>query len=238
VKFDNAIETIALFFNDLIGTLIPGIVLGVGLLIMHVGLSTVPFSVVEQHNGFLVLVLLSLLFAVGHALLALHGFFVAGLLQKSRLIDKDPLKKLKAKKTYLLFCEAMEKKIQIILPSQKTGSGRDDWSFHDMRNLALSLSTEGTSLGRRFMFISLLCNGVATAFLVMLVDYLLCLSFAPHYLVPHASALPAPLQVLLLSILAGLLFKRAEEFYGRAMSTPFAVALSEIISDQQTNANP
>lgn len=236
MKFDNAIETIALFFNDLIGTLIPGIVLCVGLLIMHVGLSAAPFSIVEQHNGFFVLVLLSLLFAAGHALLALHGFLIAGLLKKTRLIDKDLLKKLEKKKTYLLFREAMGKKIQTILPGQKTESGGVDWSFHDMRNLALSVSTEGTSLGRRFMFISLLCNGVATAFLVMLVDYLLCLSFAPHYLVPHASALPAPLQVLLLSILAGLLFRRAEEFYGRAMSTPFAVALSEIINDQQTNA--
>jgi hypothetical protein len=237
VKFDNAIETIALFFNDLIGALIPGIVLGVGLLIMHVGLSTTLFSVVEQNNGFLVLVLLSLLFAGGHALLALHVFFIAGLLKKSGLIDKDPLKKPKENEIYLLFRQAMGQKIQIVLPSQKTESGGGDLSFNDMRNLAFSLSTEGTSLGHRFMFISLLCNGVATAFLVMLVDYLLCLSFAPHYLAPHELALPAPFQVLLLSILAGLLFKRAEEFYVRAMSTPFAVALSEIINDQQTNAN-
>ena len=44
MKVDDAVETISRFFNDLIGSLVPGAVLAVGLAVMHLG----PGKIVEM----------------------------------------------------------------------------------------------------------------------------------------------------------------------------------------------
>lgn len=236
MKIDDAVETAALFFNDLIGTLIPGIVLGVGLLVMHVGLTDALKDTLDNLNGFLVFIVLALFFATGHAVLALHALLVNPLLQKMGLLEKVPSDNQKQKQSYRLFHEMMVERIRKALPNRTNDSNEIDWSYHDLRSVALSLSNEGSSLGRRFMFISLLCNGVATALLALLVDFFICTLIAPNSLVLYDVAWPASLQGLLLILLAIMLFKRGGEFYIRAMSTPFAVALAELINDRHINA--
>lgn len=236
MKIDDAVETIAHFFNDLIGTLIPGIVLVAGLLVMHIDMPIYMQGSVEHADGFLVFVLLSLFFATGHAVLALHSALINPILRKSSFIPEDPLSKLSKKQPYLIFEKLMSTRMGELPLGKSTEQGDAKWSYNDLRSLAFTISPEAASLGRRFMFISLLCNGVATAIFILLLDYVVCVMIAPHLIVQYESALPVLMQVILLISVAGLLFKRGEEFYARAMSAPFPVALSEFINNRRTDA--
>ena len=71
MKVDDAVETIARFFNDLIGALVPGTVLAVGLAVMHSGASELgeASKLVDSTAAALVV---AGLFALGHVLLAAH----------------------------------------------------------------------------------------------------------------------------------------------------------------------
>lgn len=247
MKIDDAVETIAHFFNDLIGTLIPGIVLVVGLLVIHFGIPEEPQEILEYSDGFFVFILLTLLFAIGHTVLGLHSVLrsLIRMLRKRILVKYPNLKKFlpeglfkkhDEKQSYLLFEKILSGKIRDMFPGQTNAQESLAWDFHDLRNLALSTTAESASLGRRFMFISLLCNGVATATLILLLDYVVCVTIAPHLIIQYEYALPVVVQVILLISVAGLLFKRGEEFYSRAMSAPFPVALSEFINNRRTDA--
>lgn len=247
MKIDDAVETIAHFFNDLIGTLIPGIVLVIGLLVMHVGINEELQGIVEHADGFHVFILLTLLFAIGHAVLALHSALRSSVrsLWKYILKKYPPLKgklpksffrKPEEKQSYQLFEKIISGKLRKMPAVQVNSQESFPWDFHDLRNLALSTTAESASLGRRFMFISLLCNGVAIAILLLLSDYLVCVAIAPHFIIQYESALPASLQAILMISAAGLLFRRGEEFYSRAMTAPFPVALSELINNQENDA--
>ena len=110
------------------------------------------------------------------------------------------------------------------------------WDFNDLRSVALSVSTEAASLGRRFMFISLLCNGVGMALVIMAVDLSACVLLNPKLLHAYEQAAPWALQVLLMILAAFLLFKRGAEFYARAMSTPFSIAVAELKLNKESNA--
>lgn len=238
MKVDDAIETISRFFNDLIGTLIPGIVLAVGLAVMHIGPIHKLRESIPKDDGFIVALLLAVLFAAGHGVLAIYSLAVEKFLPKLRLTKKDVVASLVNKQSYLCFQEIVTDKIKQGSLSQTSGQSGFPWDFHDLRNLALSISSEASSLGRRFMFISLLCNGVGTALLMMLIDYIGCSIFAKDALFSYAFVWPVYVQGLLLLLAAISFFKRGEAFYARAMSTPFAVALSEMALRQDISANP
>lgn len=237
MKVDDAIETISRFFNDLIGTLIPGAVLGAGLAIMHAGPVQELVKDMPKDSGFFIALSLALLFAVGHGVLAVYTLAVQRLLEALHLTRKDVVKTLEKKQSFTAFREMVLGKLGQDHSSQSSGRFTLDWDYNDLRNLALSVSGEASSLGRRFMFISLLCNGVGTALLILLVDFTGCILFAPKALYPYAAAWPELVQMALLLLVAVSFFKRGEGFYGRAMSTPFAVALAELALKQVTGDN-
>ena len=111
----------------------------------------------------------------------------------------------------------------------------NEWNYHDLRSIALSLSSDGASLGRRFMFISLLCNGVGTALIIVLLDFIGCLIFDPKILFPYPMAVNWGLQSALLLAASIAMFKRGENFYGRALATPFPIALAELMLRKENN---
>lgn len=230
MKMDDAVETIARFFNDLIGSLVPGAVFAVGLCIVHLG----PSKIVEASNSLeniaLAFAVVGLTFAVGHFLMAVFDLAFQPLLQKFRVVKKFDEVAAKKRLSYTLFADLVSK-----LSSSDAAQASSEWAYNDLRSVALSVSAEGASLGRRFMFISLLCNGVGTALIIMTVDFLSCLVLNQKLLFPYVVAANWLVQSVLMLLAAAALFKRGEVFYGRAMATPFSVAVAELKLKRESN---
>ena len=220
MKVEEATDTIAKFFNDLIGAWVPGTVLAAGLALMHLGpvqLQSI-FKLGDSTSG--ALTFAGILFAIGHVLLALHEQILKKLLAKARFAKHFDEARAKKRQSYEWFAE--------LVKGQQTGAGTKDWDYNDLRSLALSVSPEAASVGRRFMFISLLCNGVGAALAILAFDFAACSLLSPKLLFAYNHAAPWPAQVLLLLSMALVLFKQGEVFHSRAMVTPFSIAIAEL----------
>lgn len=228
MRVEQATETIAKFFNDLIGAWVPGAVLTVGLALMHLGPVQLQSLFKLGETALASLTFAGVLFATGHTLLALHEQFLQKWLSKGLLVTRFNETSAKTRKSYLWFERLVE--------DQQGAKG--GWDYKDLRSVALSISTEAASLGRRFMFISLLCKGVGTALAILAVDFAICSMFFPHLLFAYGHAAPWLIQVTLLLGIAFVLFRHGEVFFCRAMSTPFSVATAELKFNRQTNAPP
>lgn len=229
MKIDEAMDTVAKFFNDLIGAWVPGAVLAVGFAIMHLGPVQLQSILKFGDLGGAALTIAALLFALGHAVLALHDHGVKKLLVIFRLSKGFDESAAKQRQSYEWFAE--------LVKAQQVGSSTKDWSYNDLRSVALSVSNEAASLGRRFMFVSLLCNGVGTALSLIAIDYLTCCLVSPKLLYPYEHAAPWYAQVVLLFAMAWALFKQGEVFYSRAMATPFSIAIAELKFKKDANVS-
>jgi hypothetical protein len=223
MKVDDAIETITRFFNDLIGSIVPGVVLAVGLFIMHLGPAKIAEASKPLENVTLTLTVVGLMFAAGHVLMAIFDLALQPFLRACRIVRGFDEVAAKKRESYKLFAEVVNK-----LRNVDVAQTSPDWAYNDLRSVALSVSAEGASLGRRFMFISLLCNGVGAALVIMLIDFLSCLALNQKLLFPHVMAMNWLVQSVLILFAAVALFKRGEVFYGRAMATPFSIAVAEL----------
>jgi hypothetical protein len=220
MKVEEATDTIAKFFNDLIGAWVPGAVLAAGLGVMHLGPLQLQSIFKLGDTTSAALTLAGILFALGHALLAFHEQILKRLLSIfgfAKPFDEAGAKK---RQSYEWFAE--------IVKAQQTGSSTKDWGYNDLRSVALSVSAEAASVGRRFMFISLLCTGVGTALAILAFDFIACSLLSPKLLFAYDHAAPWPVQAVLLLGMALALFKHGEVFYNRAMATPFSIAIAEL----------
>lgn len=228
MKVDEATDTIAKFFNDLIGACVPGAILATGLAVMHLGpiQTQAIFKLADTTSA--ALTFAGILFAAGHALLAVHEQILKYLLVKLRL--SKPFNEANAKKrqSYEWFSE--------LVKAQQPGPGAKDWGYKDLRSVALSVSAEAASVGRRFMFISLLCNGAGTSLAILAIDFAACSVAAPQSLHPYEHAAPWSLQTVLLLAMALALLKHGEVFNSRAMATPFSIAVAELKFKKDANA--
>jgi len=228
MKVDDAVETLTRFFNDLVGTLIPGGVLVLGLATMHLGPGKVQSVGRALESWGPALAALTILFAVGHGLLAFHSTVLEPLLSQLKVTKPFNQESAMTRQSFVLFQKLISSHTRV-----KEVMGEEvsnlTWTYNDLRNVALSISTEASSLGRRFMFIALLCHGVGAAIVLMLVDYLVCVFFAPNILFPYLNAWPVIIQVVLMLLVAGMFFRRGEAFNSRAMTTPFSVAVADLI---------
>ena len=229
MKIEEAIAIITEFFNDLIGAWVPGAVFAVGFWVMHFGparLQTLLNSLDSSAAG---LTAAGLLFALGHVLLAVHehGFskLFAWIGISSKFDDSEAKKRL----SYVEFADLMK--------NSQTGSGSGEWGYRDLRSVALSVSSESASIGRRFMFISLLCNGIGTALSIIVIDFAVCYLAWPKLLYSYEHAAPWWVQVLLLCVVAIMLFTQGKAFYSRAMTTPFSIAVAELKFKKDINVN-
>lgn len=230
MKMDDAIETITRFFNDLIGSIVPGVVLAVGLSIMHLGPAKIAEAGKSLENTTLTLTVVGLMFAAGHVLMAIFELALQPLLRACKIVKGFDEGAAKKRQSYKLFVEVVSK-----LRNVDVTQASPEWDYKDLRSVALSVSAEGASLGRRFMFISLLCNGVGAALVIMLVDFLSCLALNPKLLFSHVMAMNWVAQSVLILFASTALFKRGEVFYGRAMATPFSIAVAELKLKRENN---
>jgi hypothetical protein len=233
MKVDDAIETLTKFFNDLIGSLVPSVVLAFGLVIMHLGPSRFMDINKSVESTIFALFALGLMFAAGHIILALHEHFLRPVLQSiqfTKEFDESAAKNRQSYKSFHDIIMARETR------STNPGQAAPKWDYHDLRSVALSISPEGASVGRRFMFISLLCNGVGTAFVIMVLDFSSCFFFAPKLLYPYTEAASWWVQIILMLAFSAALFKQGGNFHARAMSTPFSIAIAELLLKRDPNA--
>lgn len=229
MKIEEATDTIAKFFNDLIGAWVPGTVLAVGLALMHLGPTQLQSILKLGDSTAVALTFAGILFAIGHALLALHEQVLMNPLAKFKIVktfDEDEAQK---RQSYEWFAE--------LVRAQQTASSAKNWGYSDLRSVALSVSTEAASMGRRFMFIRLLCNGVGTALAIIAIDFAACSLLSPKLLFAYGDAAPWPAQTLLLMGLAVALFKHGEVFFNRAMTTPFSIAVAELSFNKDADAS-
>lgn len=227
LKADNAVEIIAKFFNDLISAWVPGSVLAIGLAVMHLGPDHLHSLSKLGEGAGVSLTMTGLLFALGHVLLAVNENALKPIFNRTKILKAFNENEARGRQSYKWFAEIVE---------AQQGNGQTAWGFHDLRGVALSASAEAASLGRRFMFISLLCSGVGTALMIIGIDYLICLYFAPKFIYSYEQAAPWYAQAALLFGTALLLFKQGDGFYIRAMTTPFSVAVAEIKIKKNANA--
>jgi hypothetical protein len=228
MKIEEATDTITRFFNDLIGAWVPGTVLAMGLALMHLGPVQVQSVFKLGDSTSAALTFAGILFATGHALLACHEQVLKKMLDQSKIAKTFDEAEAKKRQSYEWFAE--------LVKAQQTGNGAKDWGYNDLRSVALSISTEAASMGRRFMFISLLCNGVGTALTIIAIDFTACSLFAPKLLFAYDHAAPWWAQTFLLLGIALALFKQGEVFYNRAMATPFSIAVAELKFRKDANA--
>ena len=207
------------FFNDLIGAVVPGLLLIGGFYAIW---GSPPLDVA---GGVAWLSLLVGAFAAGHALLALHRLLSAWLgklpFAVYRLLTgrgwkwqnmDDPIEK---SSSYVEFRELVISKLQA---SGSTADLSAKMSLNDLRSIAMSVSHESAELGRRFMFISLFCYATSMAILVVVVAYLVT---RPSTLLSFHSAIGI--------VAFGLFYLRGIEFNYRALNAPFAVALTTML---------
>lgn len=217
---EEAVETIAKFFNDLIGALVPGAVLAIGLTFMHLGPVQLQSIFKLLDSSAAVLTVAGLLFALGHVLLAVHEHSLKKLLMGVGISKKFDEAEAKKKETYVWFAK--------LVSTMQADSCSKDWSYNELRSVALSVSSEAGAIGRRFMFISLLCSGVGVALLIIAFDFAICHLADPTLLHLYKNAAPFCVQVSLFFGVAWTLFKQGEVFYSRAMVTPFSIAVAEL----------
>ena len=228
MKIEEATDTIAKFFNDLIGAWVPGAVLAVGLALMHLGPGQLQsiFKLGDATSP--ALTFAGVLFAIGHALLAIHEQILKKMLVKVRFAKPFDEVAAKRRKSYEWFAE--------LVKAQQATTTAYDWSYNDLRSVALSVSAEAASVGRRFMFISLLCNGVGTVSAILALDFVACSMLSPKLLFAYDHAAPWYAQAILLLSIALVLLKQGEVFYNRAMATPFSIAIAELKFKKDANA--
>ncbi|KDB58407.1 hypothetical protein [Bordetella bronchiseptica] len=228
MKVEAVIDTISKFFNDLIGAWVPGAVLAFGLAVVHVGPVQLQSIFKLGDTTSAALTFAGILFALGHALLALYEQVLKMPLTKLGLVKAFDEAEAKRRQSYEWFAE--------LVKAQQAGGGAKEWDYNDLCSVALSVSSEAGSMGRRFMFIALLCNGVGMALTIIALDFAVCSVFWPNLLFAYDYPPPWGVQVALMLGLAWALLKRGEAFFSRAKVTPFAIAAAELKVKKDVNA--
>jgi nucleoside 2-deoxyribosyltransferase len=214
LESNNVVLTIERFFLDLIGMIIPG-----GLLIFSIQMTDATLSnlICSKLNSQTIIspliVYLTTSYILGYVLITIGNFF-------SNIIKKEDLNSLW---NYQVFKD-------FVLTKTKAQHFDETKIHKELRNLAMSLVPDDKQIVHRFMFISLLMMGVATA-LFMSLFYWICINLC--LIIQTKSLLPLNWSqgqiVTLVLIAASACVIQAKEFYRRSQSVPFSQAVAKYI---------
>jgi len=203
------------FFNDIIAQIIPGF--------FYIILLGIAFDIPIASSPYLWITIVAISYLLGHLLLALSKELEL-IFERFKGAITSPEFYFKKKPIYSQFIEILNKQE---LKSKKYQSLilQNNLSFYDYRSIAMSLVSEGATLGRRFMFIHLCCKGTMMSVLLggpfalvkMKSDFELPLSLSIFFAIMLVMVVIYPLQV------------RAKEFFERSMMIPFSCAVSEMV---------
>jgi len=235
MKSSDLVDSIARFFNDIIGVLAPGL-----LLVLTIGYILGEYASMQPQSGFHWLLLLGSSYIVGHAITS-----VGETLLVKRVVDPlltvSWLRWIPCLFTELKSEDAFWKGVAESVAFQRSAKLfhlNADFFRHEtvgrarhLRNMAMSrIDSADNEKIYRFMFISLFCQGVATALLV-------CLAFAGVLgllgLIPalsEASIPPMGLGWPAITVAAFVVFfllERRYRFYSIAMRLPFVMVAAK-----------
>ena len=223
MKPSEFLSGIIYFFNDLIGSVVPGLIMLAGLYVLKIFPPhlTAEFSKLEQGIEWTITIVIA--YVLGHGLLSLHLLLQPYLCPVfnsiNTLIKKKEWTELGAwkKRTDYIKQKVPYQEFERIVNERAEGETQN-YDFNSLRNMAMTISNEAGELARRFMFISLLCYGVSMSILaislITLMSDICTMRFVPAF------------------FLFFIFYTKGIDFEIRAQNVPFPIALAEIISDK------
>lgn len=226
MKLDELVTFVEKFILDIIGVVLPGVILLIGLA------ATLSSNFLAQQWSWAQLsttgkwvVLLILAYASGHGLhvigdkvlLPIFGYFTHSGVQTPKAI----VERIEKGASITAFKQAVDKTHKGMLPDE---SKQD---FYSTRSLAMSVAPDVEPLTYKFMFISLMNLGAATA--VFIVGVVFALKY--YGMVNYAFLKFAITAVSLLILLPWVFLLKFSEFHRRALGVPFATATVKLLRD-------
>jgi len=244
MKSSDLIEAIERFFNDIIGTLVPGMIL-IFSICYHftnpVQISNIQVFPPNSTFSWMILVLFG--YISGHFVISFGNMivirsvdFIIRFFRKrtslkwlvpSHCIEyKEILKKISESSEFRIF--------QNILVGQNpkyVTSEQEKGNIHALRSIAMTLASEDTHIVYRFMFISLFNVGVSTVLLLFAIFqfFILLSNWLGLQLINYD---PSVWSISLPIIISLFLLDRRYEFYSRALRVPFSMAIARAMSQK------
>lgn len=229
-------EAIDRFFLDIIGTIIPGAALICGLWIIF-DAPDLPSSVslLPPTNLFDWVLFVAGSYVAGYAVVSVGENLVLKIIDNKMtrwaayrlcfqpaVFEEQLLKNIEESPEYRAVVGQAREKYS--LPN---ASGDKTATVHSWRNIALSIAQDKSYLAWRFMFISLLNLGMATAALILV--GLWAFSAIPvSPLEVSVNAALKPWIFILLVVISVLFLERRYQFYSYAMRVPFSMAVVQL----------
>lgn len=218
MKATDILTALIHFFNDLIAHIIPGMIAGISAAFLFDQFDSDGFQRIHWS------IHIATYYVIGHLLLAIHS--------KVHFLIPLGFNKFDSN---LVSSSTIIKEFKKIIPNKGNKLDIESLAFHDLRSIAMSIDREACDLGRRFMFISLFCKGMAASMLVnsFLLLYIVIIDFTCSIETVCQSI------YLLLAVLAAYTFNtRSAEFERRALISPFSVAICKLLlldAERQTD---
>lgn len=238
MKFTELIAALEKFLNDILGNVIPG-----GLLLLGLGYLGIPkmmgIEPLDMSEGGVVFVVVIIAYVLGHFIDELNRFIRSK--NRSEPHERKQEKSLKTDHSFLIFASWLGKQVDQMgldrkfLKEYGVTDTQRDIDIGDLRSIAMSLSSEGTFLSRRFKFIELCCRGTATALAGLAVIALGQIIYNVGYKLPAQKNLL--LFILCAMPVAWLLYARARTFRARSATVCYDCAVAEIIKAQKPMAS-
>ena len=236
------IEALERFFLDIIGTVLPGLVMIVGFCYV-IDTPAIEFSkvVFNKSTDYEWIFLVAFAFILGHAITAV-GYRITSNLEKyckADLVkaafddkmgfplfhfvksDKDIEAELARDPIYNAFVIELIKRSPGLSTDDKPNTKARSW-----RNMAMSIAPEQSQLVYRFMFVALLNLGASTVCLCLFVLWATLLLLRKSGVSVNVAELNWAFFAL--AILPYFLLDRFYSFNGRAFKTPFSMALAKL----------
>jgi hypothetical protein len=241
MKFTELIAALEKFLNDILGNVIPG-----GLLLLGLGYLGIPkmmgIEPLDMSDGGVVFVVVIIAYVLGHFIDELNRFIRSKYRNEPHERKQEKQEKsLKTDRSFLIFTSWLGKQVDQMGLNRKflkeygVTDTKKDIDIGDLRSIAMSLSSEGTFLSRRFKFIELCCRGTATVLAGLAVIALGQIIYNVGYKLPAQKNLL--LFILCAMPVAWLLYARARTFRARSATVCYDCAVAEIIKTQNPLAS-
>ncbi|MDP3025918.1 MAG: hypothetical protein Q8O10_10360 [candidate division Zixibacteria bacterium] len=251
MRSSELIETLERFFNEIIGTLVPGLLLVLSLsYILGSPVRIGVLSLFPPSSSFEWFLMILLSYISGHFVISFGNVVIINLgnylinLQKKVRAFKFLIPKswnLKSDDELLgSIIESDDFRAFRDLMQLDVGNQRSETSnktvVHSMRSIAMTIASDDIHIVHRFMFISLFNLGISTILIMMVIIQL------GIYLLHRFSIISVNFELNILSLLIPAVLSlffiaRRYEFYSRAMRVPFPMALARLRSKAHSSNN-
>ena len=218
LKLGEFIAALEKFFNDIMGTLIPGFILLIGLANLGI-LSFLQFPIVDLSKASSIFAIGILSYLTGHLIDQVNQRFAPSLSYKPKVNSsytsfENWVHQYLAKQKIDHKIDASDEKVRL--------------GQRSLRSVAMTLSADATYISGRFRFLELLFNSTATALVILAILTILLNIFEFIQGFPFSKSLLVRPAIFI--VIAMLFYKRASTFGERSDAACFDCALATIIA--------